>query len=911
LPIQYPDVAVWQRARLQGETLAGLLEYWKRQLAGAPARLELPTDRPRPPFPSWRGGQEELPLPAGTAAALRDLARRSASTPFILLAAALPAFFGRLTGQSDVVLGSPIAGRTRSEVEELIGFFVNTLVLRLSWDGDPAGRELLALARRVVLGAYAHQELPFEKVVAELTPERHLSHAPLFQVMFSWQEAEGETFELPGIEVTPATVRRDEARFDLELTARDEAGGGLALLWRYDGDLFDRTTVVRLGRGFEALLGGLLADPGRRLSALPLLDAAETHQLLVEWNDTGSGAPRDLTIPELFAGQVRARPQALAVVGPDERLTYGELDERAERLARRLRGLGVGPDVRVGLCLNRSLPAVVAILGILKAGGAYVPLDPAYPRERLAFMLKDAAAPVLLTLKEHVPALPAVPGRSLIVLDEPDLDPLSPWGEGRGEGHGIDSLAYVMYTSGSTGTPKGVAVSHRAVVRLVRGSGFTDLSAGATWLQLAPIAFDASTLEIWGSLLNGGRLVIFPGYTPGVEELGAFIERQEITSLWLTAGLFHPMVEGALESFRGVRHLLAGGDVLAPAQVERVLARFPELTLVNGYGPTENTTFTCCHPLRGPRCFAGSVPIGRPIADTRAVLLDRGFRPVPLGAAGELYAGGDGLARGYLDRPELTAERFVPDPAGAEPGGRLYRTGDLARHLADGRLEFLGRLDQQVKVRGFRIELGEVEAAVAAHPGVREAVVAARDDAPGSKRLAAYVVLEEAGGDVPAGLRDFLRERLPDYMVPSDFVALDALPLGPTGKVDRRSLPAPDAARRAPEETFVAPESPEEVALAAIWSEVLAVDRIGVKDDFFGLGGHSLLAAQVVSRVRRDFRVELPLRSLFQEPTIAGLLAAIDQARASGGPAYAPRIARVARTASLRPRPPAAGGGGP
>jgi amino acid adenylation domain-containing protein len=901
LPVQVPDIAVWQRGRLQGETLTGLLEYWKGQLAGAPARLELPTDRPRPPFPSNRGGQEELPLPAGTAAALRDLARRCASTPFILLTATLPAFFGRLTGQSDIVLGSPIAGRTRSEVEELIGFFVNTLVLRLSWDGDPSGRELLALARRAVLGAHAHQELPFEKVVAELTPERHLSHAPLFQVMFSWQEAAREAFELPGIEVTPGAVRRDESRFDLELTARDEAGGGLAFLWRYDSDLFDRTTVLRLGRGFEVLLDGLLADPGRRLSALPLLGAAETHQLLVEWNDTGSGAPRDLTIPELFAGQVRARPEALAVVGPDERLTYGELDERAERLARRLRGLGVGPDVRVGLCLNRSLPAVVAILGILKAGGAYVPLDPAYPRERLAFMLEDAAVPVLLTLAEHVPALPS--GYRMVLLDQEEKSGTA--SAGPLPRTSPENLAYVMYTSGSTGTPKGVAVSHRAVVRLVRGSGFTDLSAEETWLQLAPIAFDASTLEIWGSLLNGGSLVIFPGYAPGVEELGAFLERQEITSLWLTAGLFHPMVEGALESFRGVRHLLAGGDVLAPAQVEKVLARFPDLTLVNGYGPTENTTFTCCHALRGPQSLAGSVPIGRPIAGTRAVLLDRDVRPVPLGAAGELCAGGDGLARGYLDRPELTAERFVPDPTGAEPGGRLYRTGDLARWRPDGCLEFLGRLDQQVKVRGFRIELGEVEAAVAAHPGVREAVVAARDDAPGSKRLAAYVVPEEAGGGVPAGLRDFLRERLPDYMVPSDFVALDALPLGPTGKVDRRALPAPEATRRAPEETFVAPESTEEVALAAIWSEVLAVDRIGVKDDFFVLGGHSLLAAQVVSRVRRDFQVDLPLRSLFQEPTIAGLLAAIGQARASGGPAQAPRIARVPRAASLHSRPPA------
>ena len=894
LPVQYADFAVWQRERLGGETLAGLLAYWKEQLADAPAQLGLATDRPRPPLPSFRGGQEAAALPLETARALRELARRAGATPFMLLVAALAAFFGRLTGQRDVVLGSPIAGRNRSEMERLIGFFVNTLPLRTRWEGDPPFREALEAARRAILAAHAHQELPFEKLVADLTPERSLGRTPLFQVMFALQSAAGEAPALSGLEVDPLEVRRDESRFDLELTAREEAAGGLSVLWRYDSDLFDRATVLRMARGFEILLGGLLADPGRRLSELPVMPAAEARQLLA-WSGVRSDYPREETIHELFSGQARATPDAVAVQLEEERLTYRELDERANRLAHHLRSLGVGPDVRVGLCLNRSLEAVASILAILKAGGAYVPLDPAYPLERLAFMLEEARAPVLVTAERHASALP--PGVRTVVLErereeigrQSAADPPSPvWPE---------SLAYVIFTSGSTGRPKGVAVCHRSVVRLVRGTGFADLTAAETWLQLAPIAFDASTLEIWGSLLNGGRLVVFPDYAPSFQELGEAIERHGITSLWLTAGLFHPMAEGHLDNLRGVRQLLAGGDVLSPAHVERALAHCSGLTLINGYGPTENTTFTCCHPMRGPQRFSGSVPIGTPIANTRVVLLDAWLRMAPQGAVGELCAGGDGLARGYLGRPELTAERFVPDPTGDQPGARLYRTGDLARWLPEGSLEHLGRMDGQVKIRGFRIEPGEVEAALLACPGVREAVVVAREDGPGGRRLAAYIVPAEAG--LPADLHSHLQARLPDYMIPAVFVTLPALPLSPSGKVDRRALPAPDDAR--PEgAAFVAPESPDERSLAAIWSEVLGVERVGVHDDFFRLGGHSLLAAQVVARIRRDLQVDLPLRSLFQAPTVAGLAAAVREARESGGAVEGPRIRKIARAPRAR-----------
>ncbi|HEX7182531.1 MAG TPA: amino acid adenylation domain-containing protein, partial [Thermoanaerobaculia bacterium] len=913
LPVQYADFAVWQRERLRGETLAELLAYWKGQLAGAPALLELATDRPRPLLQSFRGAQETAALPAETARALRELARRAGVTPFMLLVAALAAFFGRLTGQRDVVLGSPIAGRNRSEIEGLIGFFVNTLALRTRWDGDPAFRELLEDARRVTLAAHAHQELPFEKLVAELAPERSLGRTPLFQVMLAFQNTGGDGLDLPGLEVEPVEVRRDESRFDLELTAVD-AGEGLAILWRYDGDLFDRASVVRMAGQLETLLRGLLADPGSRLSELPVVPEAEAQQLLVQGRGLRSDYPRDLTIHDLFSAQARATPDAPAVEEEGERLTYRALNERANRLAHHLRSLGVGPDVRVGLGLNRSLEAVVAILAILKAGGAYVPLDPSYPQERLSFMLEEAAAPVVLTLARHAPALPAGHrGMCTVVLDQ-ERDAIERWSaEDPVSGADPKSLAYVIYTSGSTGRPKGVAVCHRGVVRLVRSTDFAELTAAESWLQAGSIAFDVSTLEIWGGLLNGGRLVVFPSYTPSYQELGEAIERNAITSFWLTAGLFHQMVaEGDLESLRGVRQLLAGGDVLSPPHVEKVLSQLPDLMLINGYGPTENTTFTCCHRMRGPQRFSGSVPIGRPIANTRVALLDADLRLTPMGAVGELCAGGDGVARGYLGRPDLTAEKFIPDPAGEEPGARLYRTGDLARWLSGGILEFLGRMDGQVKLRGFRIELGEIEASLLSHPGVREAVVLARDDGPAGRRLVAYVVPAQEGP--PADLRDHLQRRLPDYMIPSAFVTLEALPLNPSGKVDRRALPAPDGAR--PEGVFVAPESPEERSLAAIWSEVLGVEKVGVHDDFFHLGGHSLLAAQVVARVRRDFQVDLPLRSLFQAPTVSGLLGAVRQARESASisdisniPSI-PKIQKIARAPRTAGRRAPAGEGG-
>jgi amino acid adenylation domain-containing protein len=766
LAVQYADFAVWQRAWLQGEVLERQLAYWRERLAGAPV-LDLPTDRTRPPVQSFRGATRMGRVPAETARALQSFARRQGATPFMVLLATVQSLLGRYAGQEDVVVGSPIANRNRSEIEPLIGFFVNSLALRGDLSGDPTFGELVARSRRAALAAYSHQDLPFERLVEELRPERRLSHNPLFQVMFAVQNAPLGAIDLPGLTFEPIEIEFPATRFDLEIFF-SELGGGLAVQLTWSTDLFDATTVLRLEEHLDALLAAAIADPALRLSEIPLLAAPARHQLQAEWNDSAAEIPAS-DVAALFAEQARLRPDAVAVSSDEGDLTYAELEGRAARLARRLAAAGVGPEVRVALLAQRSPALIVGLLGILKAGGAYVPLDPSYPAERLAWMLADSASRVLLGQRELLAELPegselSAPGRpgdrierielaadlsDLSAVDGPDLTGPLPGG-----------LAYVMYTSGSTGRPKGVGVTHRNIVRLVRWSGFADLGPDQVFLQLAPISFDASTLEIWAPLLNGGRVAIFPPRRPSLEELGEAICRFGVTSLWLTAGLFHQMVESNLEALRPLRQLLAGGDVLSPARVRRALAGLPDVTLINGYGPTEGTTFTCCFPMTDPDAAGASVPIGRPIGNTRVYVVDPELRPVPIGVRGELCVAGEGLSRGYLGSPETTAERFLPDPFGAagEPGSRLYRTGDVVRCRADGRLEFLGRRDGQVKLRGFRVEVGEIESALARHPRVGAAAVLLRDDGgPAGRRLVAYVAArpgagagDERAGDPPA-----------------------------------------------------------------------------------------------------------------------------------------------------------------
>jgi amino acid adenylation domain-containing protein len=871
LVVSYGDFASWQRRRLSGPALEERIAHWRQRLAGCAPVLELPTGRPRPPAQSYRGGAVVLPLPTRTAAAVQTLSVRLGASPFMILLAVFKTMLLRLCGREDVVVGSPVAGRERPELEDLVGFFVNMLVLRTDLSGNPRFHEAVQRVRETVLDALAHQDLPFEALVAALEPERDPSRHPLYQVSFTHRQ-ESPPFQLGGLSWALVDLEIDTAKWDL-MVEMVEAPEGWRTRFRYDRDLFDVSTVTRLAGCFHALLAAAVERPDAPLSDLPLLSAEEHRQVLTEWNDTAAPYPRDLAIPDLFVEQAARIPDAVAVTGGGESLTYCELDRRANRLARRLRGLGVGPEAPVVLLVERSVEAVVAILAVLKAGGAYVPLDPELPEDRLLWLLGDVNPAVVLAQDRLLPKLRRIGVSSLLLmLDRESFETES--AETFASGAGPSNLAYVLFTSGSTGQPKGVCVTHHNVVRLVRGADYADLGPREVFLQFAPLAFDASTLEIWGPLLNGGRLVVCPPGHRSLEELGRLIQAEGVTSLWLTAGLFHQMVDQRLESLQGVRQLLAGGDVLSPAHVRRALAGLPGVRLVNGYGPTEGTTFTCSYALAPGESVDDPVPLGRPIANTRAFVLDHGLQPMPPGLAGELFAAGDGVARGYLGRPDLTAERFIPDPFSREPGARLYRTDDLVRQRGDGVFEFLGRLDGQVKIRGFRIELGEVEAALTRRPGVRQAAVIARSNGQGEKRLVAYLVPDDTAHDV-AGLRADLKRELPEYMVPVAFVTLESLPLTRSGKVDRRALPEPDYGE--PARGFVAPSGPVEEILAHLWTEVMGIDRVGAESDFFELGGHSLLAMRIMARMRDLFQTELPLRAFFDFPTVRGLAAEVER----------------------------------
>ncbi|MGH7580732.1 MAG: non-ribosomal peptide synthetase, partial [Gemmatimonadales bacterium] len=882
LPIQYADYAVWQREWLQGERLARELRYWREQLRGAPAVLELPTDHPRPPVRSTRGARETLLIPPRLCEDLRSLSQAEGVTLFATVLAAFQTLLARYTGQDDILVGSPIAGRNRTETESLIGFFVNTLALRTDLSGNPTFRELLHRVREVTLGAYDHPDIPFEQLVEELQPERDLSRSPIFQVLLSMQNVPHHRLELPGLSLEIESPDNGTAKFDLTLVILEVAGGMRAEV-EYGSDLFEAGTITRLLGHFRTLLEGVVADPDRRISALPLLTEPERHQLLVQWNSAITDYPRDATLGELFDAQVALRPDATAVVFQDERLSYRELDARANQLARYLQARGAGRNTRVGLCLERSTDLVIAMLAIVKAGAAYVPLDPGYPSARLRFMLEDAQVGMVLTdtgLRNRIPAEIAL---TIVCLDTEreaiGHQPNAPLPREVSAG----DLAYVMFTSGSTGRPKGVAITHRGIVRLVCGTDFVQLTPADRVAQVSSIMFDVATWEVWGSLVNGASLVVIPReVTLSPPDLAAELRDRGITAIDVTTALFNQLARDVPDAFRTVRQVQLGGEAADPGRVREILAQAPPEHLINSYGPAECTTTATWHEIRQLDPDAVTVPIGRPIANTPAYVLDQHLEPVPVGVPGELHLGGPGLARGYFNQPGLTADRFVPSPFdpvfGGEAGGRLYRTGDRVRWRADGALEFLGRVDGQIKLRGHRIEPGEVEIALREHPAVRAVIVAAREDAPGSKRLVAYVVPE---GTAPGSddLRRFLHQRLPDFMVPSVFVMLETLPIAPNGKVDRGALPAPGGGRPDLEQAFVSPHDSIEEAIAGIWSLVLRVDRVGVHDDFFALGGHSLLATQVISRIVASLDVELPLRSIFEAPTVAGLAAMVASAR--------------------------------
>ncbi len=881
LPIQYADYALWQRQWLQGEVLEKQLTYWKGQLEGLPV-LELPTDRPRPPMQSYRGKRRSFTLPAPLVQSLRELSRREGVTLFMTLLAAFQTLLCRYSGQEDIAVGSPIANRNREELEGLIGFFVNTLVMRTKLDGNPTFRELLGRVKEVALGAYAHQEVPFEKLVEELKPERDTSRNPLFQVMLVLQNAMDQDLKLSGLDVHRSYGDIGTAMFDLMLEV-EESPEGLATIYEYNTDLYDDATIERMSGHFQVMLEGIVAAPGTRISDLPLLSEAERRQLLVEWNDTRTGYPRDACVHELFEVQAGRTPDAVALAFNGRELSYGELNARANQLAHYLRKRGVGREALVGICLERSLEMVIGLVAILKAGGAYVPLDAEYPRERLDFMVRDTGIRHLLTQQRLAGNFSSIP--EIVCLDR-DWDLVSAESELNPESRaGAGNLAYVMYTSGSTGTPKGVEIPHKGIVRLVMNADYARFGRDETYLQLATVSFDASTFEIWAPLLHGAKCVIYPAELPTTERLGEVIRESGVTTLWLTASLFNAVVNETPETLKGIRQLLIGGEQLSTPHVRKAQQGLSGTQIINGYGPTESTTFTCTYAIPDGIASDEPLPIGRPIANTCVYILDPNMQPVPVGIPGELYIGGDGLARGYLSRPKLTAERFVSDPFNTDPGARLYKTGDLVRYRPDGNIEYLGRMDFQVKIRGYRIELGEIEAVLGQYPGIGETAVVLREDTPGDRILVAYVVPREKGKEqIPASeLRRYLQEKLPDYMVPSAFVTLEAMQRTSSGKVDRKALPAPERLHPELEKGYVAPRTEAEERLASIWKEVLNLEKVGVYDNFFDLGGHSLKATQVMSQLRRIVNVDLPLKLLFESPTISGLAEHI-QSAPSGAP---------------------------
>jgi amino acid adenylation domain-containing protein len=879
--LQYADFAAWQRGWLRGEVLEAELAWWRQELAGAPTVLDLPSDRPRPAARTARG--ESVPLSLDISDRLHAACRREGATPFMLLLAAFQALLHRMTGVDDLLAGTPVAGRSRTELEGLIGFFVNTLPLRGRPTGPTMFRERLAEARATALGAFAHPDIPLERLIEDLGVQRSLAHPPLVQVAFALQNAPAGALELPGLTVEPIDLTGSTAKFDLTLYLFEEGSrlrGGL----EYSSDLFDRSTMIRFADGFGVLLEAALGDPEIRLDDLPVMEEGARHQVLAEWNDYRRILPEqrpERGVPELFEEQATLRPDAMAAVFGDERLTYGELDRRANRLANFLRRLGAGLGTPVAIYLERSLEMVVSTLAVLKAGGAYVPLDTSYPEERLAFMLADVGAPVLIAREEHLGLFAKAPVE-MVCVDRyaPVLARMSDQ-RPRLE---IPSHApaYVIYTSGSTGRPKGVAVPHRAVVRLVRESDYVVLGPDDVVAQASNTSFDAATFEIWGALLNGGRLVGVSKETMlSPAGLAAQIRRDGIGVLFLTTALFNQISHEAPEAFAPLKTLLFGGELVDPARVRSVLVSGAPERLLHVYGPTESTTFASWHLVGSVPEDAVTVPIGRPLSNTALLVLDPGLCPVPPGWTGELYVGGDGLAWGYANRPELTAERFVPDPfaAAGRPGERLYRTGDLVRRRADGAIEFLGRADFQVKIRGFRIELGEVQSALVALPEVLDAAVLVLGDAA-DRRLVAYVSPRPGESLRETSTRAALADRLPSFMVPSAIVVLESLPLNPNGKVDRKALARIEPAAAGERAGFVAPRTPAEEMLAGIWSDLLGAARVGSEDVFFDLGGHSLLATRLVSLVRERFGVELPLRTVFEAPSLAGMARAIEQARA-------------------------------
>lgn len=873
LPIQYSDFAVWQRQWLQGAVLNEQLTYWKKQLGNNLPVLELPADRPRPPLQTFRGATILFSLPPALSKSLKALSQSERATLFMTLLTAFKVLLHRYTGLEDITVGTPIANRQRQDLEHLIGFFTNTLAIRTDLSGNPAFCDLLRTVRETLLDAYAHQDLPFEYLVEELHPERTLSHSPLVQVLFVMKHAEPD-LKLPGLLVTPLQNDFGTAKFDLTCYM-DDRGEHIGGAIEYNVDLFDRQTIERLAGHFQELLTSIVKKPAEHISDLRLLTGAEKQQLLSQWNQTQAAYP-EVSVHELFEEQVTRAPNADAVMFAAGRLTYRELDARANKLAAYLCSLGVVRGAIVGIFMERSPEMIVAILGVLKAGAACLPLNPSYPSGRLAFMLKDSDASAVISQRQLAASLPQIEAHR-IFLDDELLARMALKGEAVPGAVSPEAAAYVIYTSGSTGEPKGVVMPHRALVNLTHWHRATG-SRSRRVVQFASLTFDVSFQEIFSTLAAGGTLVLLPDATRiDIAELGRFIQQNQIERFHLPVVVLQKLAEQFCEDptlLSCVREFMVGGEQLQiTPDIIRLFEQLSECTLYNHYGPSETHVMTS-FSLRPPAsAWPALPPLGRPLANTQVYVLDGHLKPVPVGVSGELYVGGDCVAHGYLRRPGLTAERFIPDPFGGRSGARIYKTGDRVRYLPDGNLEFLGRNDFQVKIRGMRIELGEIEVALRAHPLVREAVVTVRTEERNEKTLAAYIV-PQSDPVAAKDLRGFLKERLPEHMVPAYFVMLQEFPLTSSGKISRLALPAPGKDAGAVSD-YLAPETALEKILSGIFAEVLGLARIGALDNFFDLGGHSLMATQVASRIREAFRADLPVRSIFEEPTIRGLARSI------------------------------------
>ena len=891
LPIQYADFAVWQRDRLQGPVLAEQVEYWREQLHEAPM-LQLATDRPRQAARSSAGSLQTRVIAGDVIERLDSLAKRERATQTIVVLAMFQALFARYTGQDDIVIGSALANRTVAEIEPLVGCFVNMLPMRADLSGDPSFSQVIARVREASLQAYDHQGLPFEKLVEHLNPHREPGENPFFQVVLSVHNAPFADVTGREISIQPFEIPMLVSRFDIELHVVS-TGAALRVDICYAAELFDAAFISSILEAFERLLRAAVADPTARVAGVRLIDDATRRQVVEEWNDTAARYPRESGIPALVERQAAAQPAAIAIVCEDVSVTYGELNDRANRLAHYLRRHGVARGARVGICLERGADMVVGVLAILKSGASYVPLDPEYPDQRLAAMLDDSRPVVVVSERRLMRPLSAGAARTIHL--DAERDAISAESSRNLElSIAGDDIAYVMYTSGSTGKPKGVCVPHRAVIRLVWHANFAPLDASDVIAQVSNSSFDAATFEIWGALVNGARLAVIARESILVPAaLSAALRENGVTAMFLTTALFNQVAREQPAAFKGVRHLVVGGDALDPSAIRRVLETAPPKRLVNGYGPTENTTFSACFEAVSVAEGATSIPIGRGITNSTVYVLDSHFEPAAPGVPGEIFVGGDGLAAGYLDRPALTAETFLPSPFGR--GERLYRTGDLGRWISGGYVDFMGRTDDQVKIRGFRIEPGEVAATLCQHAAVSSAAVVV-DGKGTQKRLVAYVTFKASAAQTDfKTIRAYLRDRVPDYMVPSAFVKLDGLPLTPNGKIDRRALPAPvddeagDGAR-------VAPRTELEQKVAAIWRDVLATASVGISDNFFDVGGHSLLLVAVHARLEQELSREIPIVALFQHPTIETFAAHL----ASDGstPAVSSAVRHTLRSAS-------------